>query len=149
MFQGNYTIGLARSPGFSTQLYMYGGGTSSAFLHGDVQLAYYALGDPSRPAVGMANMIVKNVSDTGNQLGADFQAIPGAVDRAGRPTQFTWTVNSNVGGTFSGAEGSGTMQVVYFPSRRVPRGATAAGRLGVIFRGSIGTNNISDITRNS
>jgi hypothetical protein len=149
MFQGSYTIGPARAPGFATQLYMAGGGTSSAFLHGDVQLAYYVPSDPSRVAVGMANMMVKNISDTGNQLGADFQAVPGAVDKAGRPNQFTWTVNSSGGGTFDGAEGSGTMQVIYFPSRKIPRGATAAGRIGVIFRGSIGTNNISDITRNS
>jgi len=149
MFQGSYTIGSARSPGFATQLYMYGGGTSSSFLHGDVQLAYYAPTDPSQPAVGMANMMVKNISDTGDQLGADFQAVAGAVDKAGRPNKFTWTVNSSGGGTFDGADGSGTMQIIYFPSRKIPRGATAAGRLGVIFRGTLGTNNISDITRNS
>lgn len=149
MFQGHYTVGPARSQGFATQLYMYGGGTSSSFLHGDVQLAYYVPSDPSQPAVGMANMMVKDISNTGNQLGADFQAVPGAVDRAGRPTQFTWTVNANSGGSFSGAQGSGTLQLIYYPGRKIPRGATAAGRIGVIFRGSIGTTNINEITRNA
>ncbi|MDR3620058.1 MAG: hypothetical protein P4L85_11965 [Paludisphaera borealis] len=149
MFQGNYTVGPARSPGFATQLYMAGGGTSSSFLHGDIQLAYYVPADASQPAVGMANMIVKNISDTGNQLGADFQAVPGAVDRAGRPNHFTWTVNSNSGGTFSGSEGSGTLQLIYYPSRKLPQGATAAGRIGVVFRGSVGTTDTGDITRNS
>jgi len=149
MFQGNYTVGPARSPGFATQLYLAGGGTSSAFLHGDVQLAYYVPADAARPAVGMANMIVKNITDTGNQLGADFQAVPGAVDKGGRPNQFTWTVNSNSGGTYAGAEGSGTLQLIYYPGRKLPRGATAAGRVGVVFRGSIGTTNTGDITRNS
>jgi hypothetical protein len=111
-FQGNYTVGPARSPGFATQLYMYGGGTSSSFLHGDIQLAYYVPTDDSQPAVGMANLIVKNITDTGNQLGADFQSVPGAIDRAGRPNQFTWTVNSNSGGAFGGAEGSGTLHLI-------------------------------------
>ncbi|MDR3620059.1 MAG: hypothetical protein P4L85_11970 [Paludisphaera borealis] len=148
-YQGFYTIGPAQSPGFATQLYMYGGGTSSSFLHGDIQLAYYVPVDASQPAVGMANLMVKNISSTGDDLGADFQAVPGAVDKAGRPNQFTWTVNSNVGGTYAGAEGSGTLQLIYYPGRKLPRGATAAGRIGVVFRGSLGTTNINNITRNS
>lgn len=149
MFKGFYTAGPARSPGFSTQLYMYGGGTSSAFLHGDIQLAYYVPEDPAMPAVGQANMMDKNIGDTGNQLGANFTAVPGAVDKAGRPNLFTWTQNDLGGGSFNGGEGAGTLKVIYFPTRKVPNGAAAAGRIGVIFRGEIGVTNIDDITRNS
>lgn len=149
MFRGHFTEGPARSPGFAMQLYMYGGGTSSAFLHGDVQLAYYVPEDPAMPAVGQANLMVKNIGDTGDQLGANFQAVPGAVDKAGRPNLFTWTQNDNGGGTFNGGEGSGTLKIIYFPTRKLPKGATAAGRIGVIFRGEIGVTNIDDITRNS
>jgi len=149
MFKGHYTAGPARSPGFATQLYMHGGGTSSAFLHGDVQLAYYVPEDPAKPAVGQANMMVKNIGDTGNQFGANFTAVPGAVDRAGRPNLFTWSQNDLSGGTFNGGQGSGTLKIIYFPTQKVPRGAAAAGRIGVIFRGEIGVTNIDDITRNS
>jgi hypothetical protein len=148
-FQGFYTVGSSPVSGFATQFYMHGGGGSSAFQHGDIQLAFYVPTDPSQPAVGQANMMIKSITSTGDQLGADFQAVPGAVDKAGRPNQFTWEVNSNTGGTFVGAEGSGTLQLIYYPSRKVPRGATAAGRIGVIFRGSVGVTNINDITRNS
>lgn len=149
MFKGFYTVGPARSPGFATQLYMYGGGTSSAFLHGDIQLAYYAPEDPAMPAVGQANMMDKSIGETGNQLGANFTAVPGAVDKAGRPNVFTWSQNDLGGGSFNGGEGSGTLKIIYFPTRKVPRGATAAGRIGVIFRGEIGVTNIDDITRNA
>ena len=46
-------------------------------------------------------MIVKNVSNTGNELIVDLTAVPGAVDRHGRPTQFTWTQNPASGGIFT------------------------------------------------
>jgi len=145
LFQGSYTVGPSRAEGYSTQLYMTGGGNTSSFLHGDVQLAFHTAADGDRTSVGRANLIPKGASDSGDQLLLDFESIPGAVDKGGRPNQFNWTVSSSSGGQFGDGVGSGTLQLFYFPSKRLPRGAVAAGRLGVAFRGTIGVDDIGGL----
>lgn len=49
-------------------IYLAGGGNSSQFQHGDVQLAFYPTLDPAGIATGDASLTVKNVSNTGNAL---------------------------------------------------------------------------------
>ena len=145
LFQGSYTVGRSHAQGFATQLYMKGGGNTSLFLHGDVQIAYHVPEDPNQATVGRANVIPKSASDSGDQLLLDFQAVPGAVDKGGRPNLFTWTVSSSSGGQFGDGVGSGTLQLLYFPSRKLPRGAIGAGRLGVVIRGDVGVDDISGL----
>ncbi|OJW12346.1 MAG: hypothetical protein BGO49_21050 [Planctomycetales bacterium 71-10] len=145
LFQGSYMVGAARQPGFATQLYMTGGGNTSAFYHGNVQVAIYVPEDRSQPAIGQANLIPKGSGDSGDLLLVDLTAVPGHVDKGGRPDLFTWTVNDDSGGDFTSGEGSGTVQLTYFPSRRLPRGAVAAGRLGLAFRGQVGVSGIAGI----
>lgn len=145
LFQGSYTVGAARQPGFATQLYMTGGGNTSAFYHGNVQVAIYVPEDRSQPAIGQANLIPKGSGDSGDLLLVDLTAVPGQEDKGGRPNLFTWTVNDDSGGAFTSGEGSGTVQLFYFPSRRLPRGAVAAGRLGLAFRGEVGVSGVAGI----
>src|SRR4051812_37305488 len=146
-FQGGYVVGTPRAAGQVSQTYMFGGGNSSAFLHGDLQLAYFTPADPAQPTFGQAVMIVKNVSNTGNELVLDLTSIPGVVDRRGRPTQFTWTVDPGSGGAFAGGVGSGTMRLIYspghFPGQQHVRHAITGGHLGAIFQGTIGTTNLN------
>lgn len=151
-FRGGFVVGSPRAAGQASQTYMFGGGNSSAFLHGDIQLAYFSPADPSRPTYGQAVMIVKNVSNSGNELVVDLTAVPGAVDRRGRPTLFDWTMNPGSGGVFAGGAGSGTMKLIYspghFPGQGHVRRAIAGGQLGVIFKGTIGTTNLTNTLRN-
>jgi hypothetical protein len=151
-FQGGYVVGPPRAAGQVSQTYMFGGGNSSAFLHGDLQLAYFTPTDPTQPVFGQAAMIVKNVANTGDLLVVDFTAVPGAVDRRGRPTEFTWTEDPASGGVFSQGAGSGTMRLIYapghFPGQGNLRQAFAGGHLGVIFQGTLGTTNLNNTLRN-
>lgn len=145
LFQGSYMTGKARQPGFATQLYSFGGGNTSAFYHANIQLAIYQADDASLPAVGQANLIPKGSGDSGNVLLLELTAVPGRVDKGGRPNLFTWTILSSSGGQFTNAEGSGTLQFFYFPSRNIPQGATSGGRLGVAIRGDMGLDGVSSI----
>jgi hypothetical protein len=151
-FQGGFVVGAPRAAGQISQTYMFGGGNSSAFLHGDLQLAYFTPADPTQPVFGQAVMIVKNVANTGNELIVDFTAVPGAVDRKGRPTLFTWTVDPASGGVFSQGAGSGTLRLIYSPGHFPGQGhlhqAVTGGHLGVIFQGTVGTTNLTSTLRN-
>ncbi len=126
----------------ASQVFIKGGGISSAFLHGDVQMAAYTPVAPGMTTTGLAVLIVKNVTNSGNLLVLDLVGDTSTLDRAGRPTRFNWTVNGASGGTFSGATGQGTLEVRYQPDGRAQ---ARAGSVGLIFRGSIDTNGVSDI----
>jgi hypothetical protein len=146
-FKGGFITGPGRFTDQASQTFISGGGTSSAFLHGDLQMAVYTPRNPSGATTGIAALIVKNVSSSGNLLVLDLQGDTQSLDRRGRPTKFTWTVDGNSGGTFSGAVGQGTVEIQYRPGGKIPKRATGAGTAGVIFRGSINTNGVTDVLR--
>jgi hypothetical protein len=151
-FQGAYIVGPPRTSSQVSQTYGYGGGISSAFLHADLQMAFFTPTDPGQPIFGQAVMMLKDVGNTGNELALDLTAVPGAVDRRGRPTQFTWTVNGASGGSFTAGEGSGTARVLYspgqYPGQGHLRNVLGSGHFGIIFQGSLGTTNLFNILRN-
>src|SRR5262249_25710205 len=130
----------------SSQTYMFGGGNSSMFLHGDLQMAFFTYNDATRPATGLAALIVKNVGNTGNELDLDLIGDPSSVDRHGRVTRFTWTVEGG-GGTFSGATGQGTLRMIYMPGGKFTKRAFGGGTAGAIFKGSVYTTGVNDILR--
>lgn len=146
-FAGSFVTGRGRFTDQASQTFLKGGGNSNAFLHGDLQMAFYPPKDPADPTPGTAALIVKNVSNSGNLLVLDLQGDGQSFDRAGRPTRFTWTVDGSSGGTFSGATGQGTVQISYRPSGRLPGGATGAGSFGATFRGSIMTTSVTNVLR--
>ncbi len=125
---------------------MRGGGTSSAFLHGDFQLAFYPPAVPGGATTGVAALTVKNVSNTGDQLGLDLAGVV-PPPTPGRPFVLNWTVNGTSGGSFAGAVGSGTVQIRLRPGARLRHDSGGAGVADVIFRGSVVTTGVNDITR--
>jgi hypothetical protein len=146
-FSGSFVTGPGRFTDQASQTFIKGGGTSSAFLHGDIQMAVYSPVDPNGQTTGTAALIVKNVSNSGNLLVLDLQGDTTSLDRAGRPTRFTWTVDGSSGGTFSGATGQGTVEIRYWSGGKLPARARMAGSAGVIFRGRIDTNGITNVLR--
>lgn len=140
LFRGSFTTGPALFRDQSAQTFIRGGGTTSRTLHANTQIALYTPADPGGVTTGLVGIFDKNVANTGNQVFLSLTGDPASVDRAGRPTRFTWTAGDGAGG-FGGATGEGTMEVSYAPSRRVPRGATSAGTASVIIRGVIVTDN--------
>ncbi|WP_165227510.1 hypothetical protein [Aquisphaera insulae] len=151
-FQGPFVVGAPRASVERSQMYMFGGGNSSAFEHADLQLGLSTPADPSQPIVGQAVIMVKNIGNTGNELVLDLTQVPGAVDRRGRPNKFTFTQNDGSGGSFSAGEAQGVMTLIYsagkFPGLKDLRQARGSGNLGVIFKGTIGTVNLYDTLRN-
>jgi hypothetical protein len=147
-FKGPYVVGPPRFTDQVSQTFLYGGGISTAFLHGDLQLGFAIPKDPAQPIVGQAVMIVKNVSNTGNELILDLQGDPSSLDRAGRPTRFTWTQNASSGGIFTNGNGSGTLEIQYTPGGKRPSRTFSSGIAGALFQGRIFTTNLNSTLRN-
>src|SRR5262245_41976503 len=119
-FKGRFITGPGRLTDQASQTFISGGGTSNTFMHGDLQMAVYTPRDPAAGTTGIAALIVKNVSNSGNLLVLDLVGDTQSLDRAGRPTRFTWTVDGSSGGTFAGADGQGTVKIRYWPGGPIP-----------------------------
>jgi hypothetical protein len=144
-FSGQFTQGPGRFTSQASQIFVSGGGLSSAFRHGDLQLALFIPKDPSAAVTGEAFLIVKNVSNSGNLLDLDLQTTPQQLDPNGRPTLLTWTVGGSSGGTFNGATGSGTLEIRYRPFGRANRRGVSAGGANVLFHGQINTIGVGNV----
>ena len=144
-FKGKYAEGPGRYTDQRAQIYIKAAGTSTQFLHGSVQLGLFLPTDPTQTATGVAQINDKNVSSTGTEINMNLTAVPGSIDAQGRPTAFTWTVNGNSAGIYTGATGQGTVQIRYFPGGgHLHKGFS--GSTGVIFQGQITTTGVSNIT---
>lgn len=146
-FKGDWTTGPGRFTNQASQTFITGGGNSNMFLHADVQLGFFTYKDPSQPATGLASLIVKDVGNTGNELVLDLTGDPTSLDRRGRYTRFTWTVDGSSGGAFSGASGEGTLKLIYMPGGKYTKRAFGGGTAGSIFTGSVYTNGVTNILR--
>ncbi len=145
-FRGVYYVGPPRLTDQSAQFYLRGGGTSNAFLHGDLQLAFYPPAASGGETTGVAALTAKSVSNTGDQLGLDLNGVV-PPPRPGLPFVLNWTVNGTSGGSFAGATGSGTVEIRLRPGARLRFESSGAGVADVIFRGSVVTSGVNDITR--
>lgn len=144
-FIGPYHLGPGRTSAESRQVYIRGAGRSTAFLHGTLQLRYVVPTDTAVKPVGVAVLLDRNINN-GGTIGLDLTAVPGSVDRLGRVTRFTWTVDDIYsGGSFTTASGQGTLKVKY--AAAPARGQTSAASL--IFRGHVLTQGVGDPTVNS
>lgn len=103
-------------PRFTDQrqiLYLRGIGTSTAFLHGDYDMAIVLPRDRSQPITGFAYLDDKN-TNAGATLGLDLAADPASLDRKGRPTRLTFTSDPNIySGTFFVTQSTGVVTVRY------------------------------------
>ena len=146
-FRTSYYIGRPLETDKSAQVFLRGGGTSSSFLHGNLLLAFYPPTDPNGLTTGQAALIGKSVSNTGDQLGVDLAGYAGPV-LPGRVITLGWTVNGASGGTFANATGSGTVQIRLHPgAHNAGNGPGGAGVANVIFRGTVATAGVYNITR--
>src|SRR5947209_16424191 len=113
-FTGRFATGPGRFTDQSMQTYIYGGGTSSAFLHGNFELSAFSPVDPAGSVTGTATLFVKNVSNSGNALILDLTGAPSPDGRT-PPALLSWTVNGASGGIFTNATGQGTVEIHYSP----------------------------------
>ena len=115
----------------SHQFYILAPGTSSAFLHGTIQLRYYtpnpktiSFPDPTDPGNTLtvqatATTGTISMSDRSTQSGtvilANLTGSPADVDKLGRPTHFDLTLNGGggSGGIYASSVGSGTVDIAY------------------------------------
>lgn len=146
-FSGMYVAGPGRYTDQKAQFFISGGGMSTSFLKGDVQIGLFTPVDPSRPTTGIAALIDKNASNSGNILVLDLRGDTSSLDAAGRPTHFTWTVDGSSGGSFSGATGSGTLDIRYWTGGKRMANAPRSGKAGVMFKGLVDTNGVTNILR--
>ena len=138
-YAGNFAVGPPRFTDQARSVLVLATGSSTAFLHGTLTLRAYPPKDLAGTVTGTATLFSRNVANTGSELSVDLQGSPGALDRAGRPTLLTWTVNGNSGGIFAGATGQGTVAIRYAPdgSGRLHAHVPDAGRAFVAFRGQV------------
>lgn len=134
-FNGAYQAGPGRFSLESMQIFLHGKGGSTAFLHGDMQLRISVPVEPDVPPTGILMMFDKNRS-SGGELGLDLTADPNSIDRFGRPTRFSYTVDDNLsGGTFAAGLGEGTVQIRYGHSQT--GGRYMKGPATVVVRGQV------------
>lgn len=138
-FEGAFLQGPGRFTDTASQVLIKGVGASTFFLHGDVQLGAYVPTDPTRPTSGSATSQDRNVN-TNSVFGVALTGSPSDVDRAGRPTRFTFTVDKNLSaGTFGQATGTGTVTIRYSPKGAHRAGAMSEGRATVLITGDVYT----------
>lgn len=148
LFLARFTTGPGRFTDQRTQTFHRGAqrGNSNFFHVAELTLSTVAPEDPSQPITGQAFLFDENASNTGNILVLDLTSA-GPVDRLGRPARMTWTVSDSSGGSFTDADGQGTLKLSYKPGGRVGGRVLAAGRSALLFRGSVFTTGLSDLLR--
>lgn len=148
LYPARFTTGPGRFTDQRTQTFHQGEqkGNSNFFLVSELTLSTVAPKDPAQPVTGQAVLFDRNANNTGNILVLDL-VNAGPVDKLGRPTKMTWTVNGSSGGSFSGAEGQGTLRLTYKPGGKVGGRVLASGRSALLFRGSVYTTGLSDLVR--
>lgn len=139
VFDGKFVQGHGRYNDEANQVLIKGIGTSTFFLHGDIQLRAVVPTDPSRPTSGAATSFDRN-TNSNSSFGIDLTGSTADVDRAGRPTKFTFTIDKNLsGGVFGQANGTGTVTIRYIPDGHRADGITSQGRAIVLITGDIYT----------
>ncbi len=121
-------------------------GQSNFFLVSEITVATVQPTDPNQPVVGQAYMFDRNASNTGNVLVLDL-VNAGPLDKFGRPTRMTWTVNGSGGGSFQQATGQGKLQIQYKPGGRTNAQVLDTGRSLLTFQGSVYSTNLSTLLR--
>jgi hypothetical protein len=153
VFSGPYQTGLPLFLDQSSRTEINGIGTSTDFLHGNLQLIVVTYKDApppnltygtDQPLQGGATLLDKNSNSSG-YLTIDLQGDRTGLDSAGRPTQLTFTLNpfsgsgSFTSGIFTLNSGSGTVTISYKPSGTTRPGVTSKGMATVVFRGTVFT----------
>jgi hypothetical protein len=112
-------------------------GGSNQALRLQSQMQFFTYSSPSLPPNGQINLSTKNVGNTGNMLLLDLTA-DSTSDSHGLPTHYTWTVNGSSGGVWTGATGSGTLDVRF--STTSAGGSHIKGKATIVIQGRVVTN---------
>lgn len=144
-FDGKFLQSRGRFDDVASQVLIKGVGSSTYFLHGDVQLGAFVPTDATRETSGLAMSMDRNQS-ADSSFGFTLSGTTADLDRAGRPTRFSWTVNGDVsGGIFAGASGAGTVTIRYMPSGRSTPGVSSQGRALVLITGNVYTTGVTNV----
>ncbi len=138
-FKVSYGVGVPQNSDQARRVAYTGNGSSNRFLHGMLTMKIDTPGAPGAAFEGTATLRDRNVN---NILLVDLQGDPTSLDRFGRPTRLTWSVNSNGSGTFTSASGQGTLTITYLPGGTI-KGA-GAGRAIVRFSGQVKTTGVTN-----
>ena len=100
---------------------------------------------PIPAATGGFGNLMAPIGDVNGDGKEDFAAIQyvGSLNL----NTLTTTNGDGIIWEFSGATGQGRVEIRYLSDGKLPRRATAAGTAGVIFRGSIQTNGVTNVLR--
>jgi hypothetical protein len=150
-FLAVFTGPFIQRPGFFTteasRTNILGVGTTKASLHADLQLGALVPTDPTAPTAGAAVSFDRNIN-ANSSLGIDLSGSPTDVDRFGRPTKFTWTIDDNTSaGVYVEAVGQGTVNIRYMPSGETTPGLLSQGQAIVTIRGQLYSVGVANILR--
>jgi len=137
---GPYTLATPSLQGISKEVFYIGIVQSSQFLHGTMVMRIDIPSTPGTPITGSVSLRDRSIASTGNEWVLDLTGT--ATDAQGRPTQLTWTVNSNSGGSYVGSPGQGALTITYQQnghSKHSDGGATS------VFKGLILTNSLGSL----
>lgn len=137
-FVGTYGAGAPQFTDQSRQIAIVAKGGGNQFLHGNLVLKVNLPGAAGGNFEGSASLRDRNVNNT---LLLDLRGDPSSLDRFGRPTRMSWTVNNNGSGTYTASNGSGVLTIRYPGGKASGNGA---GQAVVNFQGSVNTTNVSN-----
>jgi hypothetical protein len=142
---GTYGTGQGRFTDQAFQVAVLASGGSNSLFHINLNFVYFFPKDTTQPVTGVALLSGKNVTTGGNALGLDLVADAQQPGFHGLPTQFTWTVNGNSGGTYTGSTGQGTLRIRYYPSGNGPLHGFGAGQIALEFQGLVNSTGVDNV----
>jgi hypothetical protein len=143
-FAGAFVQGGGRYSDEASQVRIKAVGTSTYFLHGDLQLGAVVPTDPSRPTSGLAEAYDRN-NNANSAFGFDLTGSTADLDRAGRPTKFTGTTDLNTSaGIFVESQSQATVEIRYIPDGRRHADGTVQGKAVVVIKGSAYTLGVTN-----
>jgi hypothetical protein len=141
-FRAVFSGPFIQRPGFFTdeasRTNILGVGSTKYSLHADNQLGAVVPTDPTAPTAGADVSFDRNINSN-SSLGIDLTGsqVTG-VDAAGRPTQFTWTIDDNTSaGIYVEGQGQGTINIQYIPNNKHTPGILSQGKAIVTITGQI------------
>jgi hypothetical protein len=138
-FSGPFYVSGGRFANQGKTLYFRGLGGSTAFVHGDYQMAVIFPTDPTEALFGEAYLQDKNNNSSGQIALVLKGTTPQTFDSAGRPTSFTFTADPNINsGIFYSPTASGRVHITY-----------SKGSATAIFSGLIYTTGLTNPLANS
>jgi hypothetical protein len=151
-YEGPFNLLPGRTDTEARQVFIRGTGTSTAFLHGTIQIHLVVLQDQTAPVIGTSSQQDRSINN-GGLLGFNLNGDPQLLDKHGLPTNLTYTIDINVvSGTFADASGQGTLQIRYTPQKRHfkgQRGGPGDGTAFVKIQGLLLTQGTTNATRNA